>query len=104
MKLLIIAALLFVALAATAQTEYSVERDSVGRFLLLQSGQKTAFDTAYIAQSCAAKAKEEAAIKAEIDLIERLILLRRQVAVVGEEKRTLEDILKKSRNAKGKNP
>lgn len=100
MRLIFLILLLADSLCAAAQTEYSVERDTSGRFLLLQNGQKTIFDTAYVAQSLTSKVKEEAAIKTEIDLIERLILLRRQMAVIGDERKTLAEILKKARNAK----
>lgn len=92
--------LLFGASFRAAAQEYSVERDTLGRFLLLQNGQKTAFDTSYVVQSLAAKVKEEAAIKTEVDLLERLILLRRQMAVVADERKTLEEIIKKARHAK----
>lgn len=99
-KQLLIIALLAACFSATAQSEYRVERDSAGLFVLLQNGNKTPFDTAFVAASALKKQGEEADVKAEIDLLERLVLLRRQRAVIKEERNTLEDILKKARNAK----
>lgn len=98
-KLLLSIALCAFALVAMSQTDYKVERDTEGQFLLLQNGSKTVFDTAYVATSLDKKIKEEKAIQTEIDLIDRLILLRRQLAIVTDERKTLEDILKKSRDA-----
>lgn len=98
-KALLFTIFLIAAFAAKAQTDFQVERDTAGQFLLIQDGAKTVFDTAFVANSLVTKTKEESAIKAEIELLERLILLRRQLAVVSDERKTLNDILKKSRNA-----
>ena len=97
MKLLI--PFLLLSLFATAQTgsDYKIEkRDSLG-YVLLQNGRTVPFDTAQVQTNLAQKTEEVGVIETEIGLLERLVLLRRQLAVAREEKRTLNDILEKAR-------
>ena len=86
----------FVAKAQTA-ADYKIEkRDSLG-YVLLQHGRTVPFDTAQVQTNLAQKTEEVGAIETEIGLLERLVMLRRQLAVAREEKRTLNDILEKTR-------
>ena len=97
MKLII--PFLLLSLFATAQTgsDYKIEkRDSLG-YVLLQNGRTVSFDTAQVQTNLAQKTEEVGAIETEISLLERLVMLRRQLAVAREEKRTLNDILEKTR-------
>ena len=97
MKLII--PFLLLSLFATAQTgsDYKIEkRDSLG-YVLLQNGRTVPFDTAQVLTNLAQKAEEVGVIETEIGLLERLVMLRRQLAVAREEKRTLNDILEKAR-------
>ena len=90
---------LLLSLFATAQTgsDYKIEkRDSLG-YVLLQNGRTVPFDTAQVLTTLAQKAEEVGVIETEIGLLERLVMLRRQLAVAREEKRTLNDILEKAR-------
>ncbi len=89
----------FLYFSAPAQTgsDYKIEkRDSLG-YILLQNGRTVPFDTAQVQVNLAKKAEEVNAIETEIGLLERLVMLRRQLAVAREEKRTLNDILEKAR-------
>ena len=84
---------------ATAQTgtDYKIEkRDSLG-YVLIQNGKTVPFDTAQVQTNLAQKTEEVGTIETEIALVERLVMLRRQLAVAREEKRTLTDILEKAR-------
>jgi hypothetical protein len=97
MKLII--PFLLLSLFATAQTgsDYKIEkRDSLG-YVLLQNGRTVPFDTAQVQTNLAQKTEEVGVIETEIGLLERLVMLRRQLAVAREEKRTLNDILEKAR-------
>ena len=97
MKLII--PFLLLSLFATAQTgsDYKIEkRDSLG-YVLLQNGRTVTFDTAQVQTNLAQKTEEVGVIETEIGLLERLVMLRRQLAVAREEKRTLNDILEKAR-------
>ncbi|MCK6694661.1 MAG: hypothetical protein L6Q97_21500 [Thermoanaerobaculia bacterium] len=97
MKLII--PFLLLSLFATAQTgsDYKIEkRDSLG-YILLQNGRTVPFDTAQVQTNLAQKTEEVGVIETEIGLLERLVMLRRQLAVAREEKRTLNDILEKAR-------
>ena len=90
---------LLLSLFATAQTgsDYKIEkRDSLG-YVLLQHGRTVPFDTAQVQTNLAQKTEEVGAIETEIGLLERLVMLRRQLTVAREEKRTLNDILEKTR-------
>jgi len=82
--------------AAHAQTNYTIERDSAG-FVMIQGGQATPFDTTTVRANIAQKEHQAAVIETEIQLLERLVLLRRQAAIVKEERNTLLDILEKAR-------
>jgi hypothetical protein len=89
----------FLFFSATAQTaaDYKIEkRDSLG-YVLLQNGRTVPFDTAQVQTNLVQKSEEVATIETEIGLLERLVMLRRQLAVAREEKRTLNDILEKAR-------
>ena len=97
MKLII--PFLLLSLFATAQTgsDYKIEkRDSLG-YVLLQNGRTVPFDTAQVQVNLVQKTEEVNTIETEIGLLERLVMLRRQLAVAREEKRTLNDILEKAR-------
>ncbi|MBK8924275.1 MAG: hypothetical protein IPM81_22750 [Saprospirales bacterium] len=97
MKLII--PFLLLSLFATAQTgsDYKIEkRDSLG-YVLLQNGRTVPFDTAQVQTNLAQKTEEVGTIETEIGLLERLVMLRRQLALAREEKRTLNDILEKAR-------
>ena len=86
----------FVAKAQTA-ADYKIEkRDSLG-YVLLQHGRTVPFDTAQVQTNLAQKTEEVGAIETDIGLLERLVMLRRQLTVAREEKRTLNDILEKTR-------
>ena len=90
---------LLLSLFATAQTrsDYKIEkRDDLG-YVLLQNGRTVPFDTAQVQTNLAQKSEEVGVIETEIGLLERLVMLRRQLAVAREEKRTLTDILEKAR-------
>ncbi len=90
---------LLLSLFATAQTgsDYKIEkRDSLG-YVLLQNGRTVPFDTAQVQTNLLQKTEEVGVIETEIGLLERLVMLRRQLAVAREEKRTLNDILEKAR-------
>lgn len=89
---------LFFAQAATAQiaADYQIEKRDSG-FALIQNGRAVPFDTAQVQQNLVQKSDEVGALETEIALLERLVLLRRQLAVAREEKRTLIDILEKAR-------
>ena len=87
--------LLFGSLAS-AQSNYTVTHDSTG-FKLLDDGQETPFDTAFVAATLKIKAEEETALQTEINLLEQLLLRRRQLAAVVEEKNTLQDIINQAR-------
>ena len=90
---------LLLSLFATAQTgcDYIIEkRDSLG-YVLLQNGRTVPFDTAQVQTNLVQKSEEVGVIETEIGLLERLVMLRRQLAVAREEKRTLNDILEKAR-------
>ena len=90
---------LLLSFFATAQTgsDYKIEkRDSLG-YVLLQNGRTVPFDTAQVQTNLVQKSEEVGVIETEIGLLERLVMLRRQLAVAREEKRTLNDILEKAR-------
>ena len=98
MKPLLFVPFLLLSIFASAQitTDYQVEnRDS--NFVLIQNGQRVPFDTAQVQVSLAQKSEEVTALETEIGLLERLVMLRRQLAVAREEKRTLFDIIEKAR-------
>lgn len=97
MKLII--PFLLLSLFATAQpgSDYKIEkRDSLG-YVLLQNGRTVPFDTAQVQTNLVQKSEEVGVIETEIGLLERLVMLRRQLALAREEKRTLNDILEKAR-------
>ncbi len=86
------------AICANAQIggDYQVEkRDS--SFVLIQNGRTVPFDTAQVQANLAQKADEVNTLETEIALLERLVMLRRQMAVARDEKRTLVDIIEKAR-------
>ncbi len=89
----------FFSLSLHAQAVYEVKRDSVGFYMLSNSGQ-TRFDTAQVIQTIAKKREEQTAIDNEITLLERLVLLRRQAAANKNDETTLLDILEKARKCK----
>ena len=89
----------FLFFSASAQTgsDYKIEKhDSLG-YVLLQNGRTVPFDTAQVQTNLVQKTEEVGTIETEIGLLERLVMLRRQLAVAREEKRTLNDILEKAR-------
>ena len=98
MKILSILLALCLSLAASAQNsaEYRVEKGEKD-FVLLQNGQYVVFDTLQVQTNLAQKTGEVSDLETEIALLERLILLRRQLVLAREEKRTLHDILEKAR-------
>ena len=99
MKPLILLLFLTLITQASAQTgsDYKIEkRDSLG-YVLLQNGRTVPFDTAQVQTNLLQKSEEVGVIETEIGLLERLVMLRRQLAVAREEKRTLNDILEKAR-------
>ena len=97
MKLLIPFLLLSFFAAAQTGSDYKIEkRDSLG-YVLLQNGRTVPFDTAQVQTNLVQKSEEVGVIETEIGLLERLVMLRRQLAVAREEKRTLNDILEKAR-------
>jgi hypothetical protein len=99
MKPLLFLLLLTGIFQASAQTgsDYKIEkRDSLG-YVLIQNGRTVPFDTAQVQTNLAQKTEEVNTIETEIALLERLVMLRRQLAVAREEKRTLNDILEKTR-------
>ena len=98
MKPLLLVPFLLLSIFATAQTttDYQVEsRDS--NFILIQNGQAVPFDTAQVQINLQQKTEEVSAIETEISLLERLVMLRRQLAVARDEQRTLVDIIEKAR-------
>ncbi|MCB0534424.1 MAG: hypothetical protein KDD14_19645 [Saprospiraceae bacterium] len=93
-----IAFFFFFTQVATAQiaADYQIEkRDSA--FVLIQNGRIVPFDTAQVQLNLVQKSDEVGALETEIALLERLVLLRRQLALAREEKRTLIDIIEKAR-------
>ena len=95
----ILSFLLLSTALATAQTgtDYKIEkRDSLG-YVLIQNGKTVPFDTVQVQTNLVQKTEEVGTIETEIALVERLVMLRRQLAVAREEKRTLNDILEKAR-------
>ena len=83
--------------SAQISGDYKIEkRDSLG-YVLIQNGKTVPFDTAQVQVNLAQKTEEVGTIETEIALVERLVMLRRQLAVAHEEKRTLTDILEKAR-------
>ncbi len=84
------------ASAQNTNNNYQVKHDSTG-FKLIQDGQAIPFDTAFVAATLKTKAEEETAIQTEINLLEQLLLRRRQLAAVVEEKKTLQDIINQAR-------
>ena len=84
---------------AQDNADYKVERDSVDRFFLLQGGRRTPFDTTQLRLSLQKKQGEQEALQAEINLLERIVILRRQVQVNKDESSTLLDIIDKARSA-----
>lgn len=98
-KLFFLFAALLMCSAAHAQINYSIERDSAG-FVMIQEGRTVAFDTATVHRNLAQKDQALQVLENEIQLIERLVLLRRQAALVRDERNTLTDILEKARQCK----
>lgn len=90
--------LLLFSTIATAQigSDYRVEKRDSG-FVLIQNGRAVPFDTVQVKQNLADKTDEAVVLDTEIGLLERLVMLRRQLALVREEKRTLSDIIEKAR-------
>lgn len=95
---LILAALLAFA-QQPAAPDFKVERDTAGGFLLVQGGQRTPFDTTTLQNNLQQKRDEQLALETEIQLLERLVMLRRQVIVAKQEQTTLLDIIDKARKA-----
>ncbi len=93
-----IALLLFFATASPAQTpaDYQIELRESG-YVLIQNGRTVPFDTVQVQQNLMQKTEEATTLETEIGLLERLVVLRRQLALVREEKRTLSDIIEKAR-------
>ncbi len=91
-------ALLLSSMVSVAQIsgDYLIEKQD-SAFVLIQNGQRVPFDTAQVQVSLAQKSEEVTALETEIGLLERLVMLRRQLAVAREEKRTLFDIIEKAR-------
>lgn len=75
---------------------YEVKRDSVG-FYMLSNGNQTRFDTAQVVQTLEKKQEETLSIENEIQLLERLVVLRRQLAATRNDENTLREILEKAR-------
>jgi hypothetical protein len=94
-------ALLFSSISSFTQIsgDYRVEKQD-SAFVLIQNGQRVPFDTAQVQVSFVQKSDEVSALETEIGLLERLVMLRRQLAVAREEKRTLLDIIEKARQCK----
>lgn len=89
--------LCFFAIGAQAQmSDYLVEKRDSG-FVLIQNGRTVQFDTAQVQVNLAQKADEVSTLETEIALLERLVMLRRQLSVARDEKRTLIDIIEKAR-------
>lgn len=89
---------MLICLAANAQTPtYSIERDSTGGFVMIQGAQVIPFDTATVRQNLTQKDQALQVVENEIALLERLVLLRRQAAMIREEQKTLSEILEKAR-------
>ena len=90
--------LLLLCLSLSAQS-FEIRRDSVGFYMLSGSGQ-TRFDTAQVVTTLTQKRTESTAIETEIQLLERLVVLRRQLAATKSEETTLSEILEKARRCK----
>jgi hypothetical protein len=96
-KLVTLLIMLVLAFAANAQQPtFSVALDSVS-FKLIQNGTETRFDTTSVSQSLKEKEATATVLKTEADYIERLLYLRRSIAVLNEEKTVLSEILKKAK-------
>ena len=91
-------ALLFCSIFCIAQTssDYLIEKQD-SNFILIQNGRAVPFDTAQVQMNLRQKTEEVSAIETEISLLERLVMLRRQLAVARDEQRTLADIIEKAR-------
>jgi len=96
--LILLLQLLLFGIHATAQItgDYQVQMQD-SSFVLIQNGRTVPFDTAQVQANLVQKTDEVSALETEIALLERLVMLRRQLTVVREEKRTLIDIIEKSR-------
>lgn len=100
MKSLIFLLLTLVVFCTSAKAQiggdYLVEkRDS--NFVLIQNGRTVQFDTVQVQVNLSQKTDEVNTLETEIALLERLVMLRRQLAVARDEKRTLIDIIEKAR-------
>jgi len=96
MRILFAICLLLLVLRPLRAQDFKVERDTAGTFFLLSAGQRTAFDTAAVRVSLVRKASDEALLRSEVELLERLLTVRRQWAVVRDERDALAEILKQS--------
>ncbi|MBK8968628.1 MAG: hypothetical protein R3D58_07060 [Saprospiraceae bacterium] len=76
--------------------DYQIEKQD-SSFFFVQNGLRVPFDTAQVQVNLIQKSDEVIALETEIGLLERLVVLRRQLAVAREEKRTLLDIIEKAR-------
>ncbi|MEZ4941835.1 MAG: hypothetical protein R3D58_13225 [Saprospiraceae bacterium] len=76
--------------------DYLIEKQD-SAFVFVQNGLRMPFDTAQVHVNISTKMEEVSALETEIGLLERLVILRRQLSVAREEKRTLLDILEKAR-------
>lgn len=96
--------LLASAFGAAAQTpQFSVARDSAGFFLVQDGGTKTPFDTAAVAQNLREKMTTELELRKEADLLERLLQIRKSLAILTEERRVLSEIIEKAKKCEIKN-
>lgn len=98
MKKALFPLVVFWATLATAQPiQFSVQKDSTGRYYLIQGAHRTPFDTTTVAAQIAEKRSELAAIDDEIRLLERLRTLRERAVLVKQEDEVLTSILQKAR-------
>lgn len=88
--------LLSICSNAQINGDYLVEKRDSG-FVLIQNGRTVPFDTTQVQTNLAQKADEVSTLETEIALLERLVMLRRQLSVARDEKRTLFDIIEKAR-------
>lgn len=88
---------LIAALGAAAQLpQFTVSRDSAG-FLLNQPGAApTRFDTTFVAQTLREKAQFELELRHEAEQLERLVTIRKSLALLADEKKVLSEILKQA--------
>jgi len=98
MKLrLIVVCLLALCFVASAHSQdFKVSRDSAG-FVLEQNGQRVPFDTAFVALQLTERNTEAQKLAKDVQILEELVLLRRRLDMVTEERKTLDKILNAAR-------